>query len=53
VAEGVETAEQLALLEMMSKETIVQGYLASRPLPADEFAALLAQDEGLLPVGKE
>nr|WP_320011578.1 EAL domain-containing protein [uncultured Desulfobulbus sp.] len=50
VAEGVETREQLALLQAMSTETIIQGYLASRPLPAHEFTALLAREEGLLPV---
>lgn len=52
VAEGVETKEQLALLQTMSQETIIQGYLASRPLPADDFSALLTKAEGLLPIGK-
>ncbi len=50
VAEGVETIEQLNLLNSMSDEVIIQGYLASRPLAATEFAALLAQGEGLLPL---
>ncbi len=49
VAEGVETIEQLKLLQTMSDQMIVQGYLASRPLPADDFAALLEQEQGLLP----
>lgn len=38
VAEGVETAEQLALLKSMGCDQI-QGYFFSRPLPADDFLA--------------
>ena len=40
LAEGVETKEQLAFL---AKETCdeVQGYLIGRPLPIDEYAALI------------
>ena len=38
VAEGVETAEQLELLEAMGCDQI-QGYYFSRPLPADDFFA--------------
>ena len=36
VAEGVETAEQLELLKSMRCDQI-QGYLFSRPLPAEDF----------------
>jgi len=50
VAEGVETMDQLHLLKTLSNEVIIQGYLASRPLPADAFADLLAQGGGLLPL---
>ncbi|MDD2462731.1 MAG: EAL domain-containing protein [Desulfobulbus sp.] len=49
VAEGVETVEQLTLLRAMSDQMIIQGYLASRPLPADDFAALLVPGRTLLP----
>jgi diguanylate cyclase len=40
VAEGVETAQQLAFIRANGAETF-QGYLFARPLPADEFGALL------------
>jgi EAL domain-containing protein (putative c-di-GMP-specific phosphodiesterase class I) len=49
VAEGVETLKQLTMLRSMSEQMIIQGYLASRPLPVDQFSALLAQGQGLLP----
>jgi len=40
VAEGVETAEQLAFLSSIGC-TEAQGFYYSRPVPADEFVALL------------
>ncbi|MCX2865252.1 EAL domain-containing protein [Paucibacter sp. PLA-PC-4] len=40
VAEGVETEEQLAWVRQHGIE-FCQGYLFAKPLPADEFAALL------------
>jgi len=40
LAEGVETEGQLAFLRGRGCDTY-QGYLCSRPVPADEFAALL------------
>ena len=40
LAEGVETAGQLAFLQERGCDTY-QGYLCSRPVPADEFVALL------------
>jgi len=41
VAEGVETEDQLAFLRLQHCETI-QGFLYSRPLPAEEFESMLA-----------
>jgi EAL domain-containing protein (putative c-di-GMP-specific phosphodiesterase class I) len=43
VAEGVETIEQFELLETLGCERS-QGYLHSRPVPADRMAQLLAAD---------
>jgi EAL domain-containing protein (putative c-di-GMP-specific phosphodiesterase class I) len=40
VAEGVETEEQLAILRGFGCD-LIQGYLASRPVPAGEFKELL------------
>jgi EAL domain-containing protein (putative c-di-GMP-specific phosphodiesterase class I) len=41
VAEGVETAEQEAFLRVHNCDE-AQGYLISKPIPPDEFAAFLA-----------
>lgn len=43
VAEGVENREQLDVLRKLGCQ-IVQGYFISRPVPADEIAALLDRD---------
>lgn len=43
VAEGVETAEQFERLRVLGCQE-VQGYLVSRPRPAEEFAQLLAEE---------
>ncbi len=45
VAEGVETQEQLACLRTEGCHE-VQGYLFSRPRPAEDVFALIAQDWG-------
>jgi EAL domain-containing protein (putative c-di-GMP-specific phosphodiesterase class I) len=42
VAEGVETEEQLSFLKSKSCDA-VQGYLISRPVPADQLTALVGQ----------
>jgi diguanylate cyclase (GGDEF)-like protein/PAS domain S-box-containing protein len=42
VAEGVETAEQLAFLRSLGCD-MAQGFLFSKPLPAEAFARLLAE----------
>lgn len=46
VAEGVETAEQLALL-MSHHCDLIQGYFFSRPLPVDKMNLFLAADSRL------
>ena len=43
VAEGVETENQLQLLRS-AKCDLVQGYYFSKPLPAEEFEALIRKD---------
>jgi diguanylate cyclase (GGDEF)-like protein/PAS domain S-box-containing protein len=42
IAEGVETAQQLAILRM-SRCDFLQGYLLCRPLPADSFLTWVKQ----------
>ncbi len=43
IAEGVETEEQF---EFLKKEgcDLIQGYLFSKPIPADEFIKLLTEN---------
>jgi EAL domain-containing protein (putative c-di-GMP-specific phosphodiesterase class I) len=42
VAEGVETAEQLAVVRTLGC-SVVQGYYLARPMPAHEFAAFVGR----------
>ena len=48
VAEGVETAEQLAMLQALSCDE-VQGYFIARPMPAHDIESLLTQPELFAP----
>ena len=48
VAEGVETADHSRLLARLGCDEI-QGYLLSKPLPADEFEARFLQGHGGAP----
>jgi diguanylate cyclase (GGDEF)-like protein len=45
-AEGVETEEQLALIQAHTKVDTIQGYLFGIPLPKREVAELMARMEG-------
>lgn len=47
VAEGVETEEQLEFLRKQQCD-VVQGYLLSRPMPAEDLVAILTQGHQLL-----
>jgi diguanylate cyclase (GGDEF)-like protein len=49
VAEGVELAEQVALLSRMGCD-VMQGYHLSAAVPADKFAALVRQRAAAVPV---
>jgi len=51
VAEGVETAEQYALLEKLGCDTC-QGYHLFRPLSAGAFENLLGADRQIFPAGR-
>ena len=44
VAEGVEQASQISILEELNCETL-QGYYYSKPLSKDEFTAFLKQQQ--------
>ena len=46
VAEGIETPEQLELLNSVGCD-MVQGYIFSKPLPADEFEVWKQERKGM------
>ena len=46
VAEGVETTEQLAFLRKHQCD-LIQGFLFSKAVPADDFATLVREDRRL------
>lgn len=49
VAEGIETEQQVDFL--MERECFVgQGFLFSRPIPAEQFTQLLQKYQGLIPI---
>ncbi|MBA3987756.1 MAG: hypothetical protein C0463_01310 [Idiomarina sp.] len=49
VAEGVETEDQVEFL--LDRDCIIgQGFLFSRPIPADEFTRLLDEYQGQVPI---
>jgi len=52
VAEGVETAQELAYMNALGCKTI-QGFLFSKPLPTDEFEPLLKDNTPMLKVLEE
>ena len=52
VAEGVETVEQLALVDQLGCREI-QGYLFSRPIPSEEYEELLRNSPDLRLPGSE
>ena len=45
VAEGVETKEQLGFLRTCGCE-LIQGYLFAKPMPEEEFRAVLSKEDG-------
>ena len=47
IAEGVETAEQLAYLADLACDEF-QGYYCSRPIPASDIAEVVARQASLL-----
>jgi diguanylate cyclase (GGDEF)-like protein len=48
-AEGIETEEQLAIIEAHTKVDQIQGYLFGVPLPKREIAELIARMDGARP----
>ena len=51
-AEGVETEEQLALIQAHTKVDQIQGYLFGVPLPRRKVAELIARMEGASPIAR-
>jgi EAL domain-containing protein (putative c-di-GMP-specific phosphodiesterase class I) len=52
VAEGVETAECYQFLRSLGCD-FAQGYHIARPMPAEEFTALVNGHQGIIPVATE